>query len=290
MKESHLREITKDCMKRVTRADDINQSFLDSETAPLPDKAQQLICQTFNIRFAFWNKLTQDASGFFWATQEEQPHDGRMNYASTFRFLVKKNQAIPMKSVNVSSLCTYTWMKLWFITVWKSPTSSTILCFGLDSEMRNRIHQTITTANELFDISSPSHLHASIVGHIVEIFDGAVWSWRNPVRAIEERRASIGCLSDSYESMHELARHIIHSSETLRTAIVVVESMLDNFGSSVSTIPNANTLNAQKEFNFHLTMLRSLLNRSQALELRLQNEINLVRDLYGRRTGLRSHY
>lgn len=111
---------------------------------------------------------------------------------------------------------------------------------------------------------------------IVDEFDRAVWSWRHPVRAIEARRASISAPPDSYESMHEVARHTLHSSEMLRTAIVVVESMLEESGPSSASSDSVTAAKAQRNLKFHVSRLRSLLRRSQALEARLRNEINLV--------------
>jgi hypothetical protein len=99
------------------------------------------------------------------------------------------------------------------------------------------------------------------------------------VRAIETRRESTHSPPSSYESMHELARHTLHSSEILRTAIVVVESMLEESGTSSPSSDSVTVEKAQRDLKFHLLRLRSLLHRSQALEARLQNEINLVRSV-----------
>lgn len=129
-----------------------------------------------------------------------------------------------------SSWRAYTCEKPWFIARWHSPISWTVLCFGLNPEMKHRFSRALVDDNSPFDASSALSLQASIVGHIVDEFDRAVWSWRHPVRAIETRRESTHSPPDSYESMHELARHTIHSSEMLRTAIVVVESMLEESG------------------------------------------------------------
>lgn len=170
----------------------------------------------------------------------------------------------------------YTCEKPWFIARWHSPISWTVLCFGLNPEMKHRFSRALVIDNSPSDASSALSLQASIVGHIVDKFDRAVWFWRHPVRAIETRRESTHSPPDSYESMHELARHTIHSSEMLRTAIVVVESLLEESGPRSPSSDSITVTKAQRDFKFHLSRLRSLLHRSQALEARLQNEINLV--------------
>jgi hypothetical protein len=188
-----------------------------------------------------------------------------------------------------SSWRAYSWETPWFIVRWHSPTSWTVLCFNLNSEMKHCFSRALVGDNSSFDASSASSLHASIVGQVFDEFDRAVWSWRHQVRAIETRRESTHSPPSSYESMHELARHTLHSSEILRTAIVVVESMLEESGTSSPSSDSVTVEKAQRDLKFHLLRLRSLLHRSQALEARLQNEINLVRSDRARRLSTSTH-
>jgi hypothetical protein len=76
--------------------------------------------------------------------------------------------------------------------------------------------------------------------------------------------------------MHELARHTIHCSEMLLTASSVVESMSSRLQCHRSECSGDKIARTAGEFSFYLSILQSLLNRSRALEARLQNEINLV--------------
>lgn len=78
--------------------------------------------------------------------------------------------------------------------------------------------------------------------------------------------------------MHEIARHVIHTSEMLEMALNVTHSLIDE----------ANTLHRQRQFSgsnyvnesydikHSKTMLQCLLLRSQALKKRIQNELQLV--------------
>lgn len=76
--------------------------------------------------------------------------------------------------------------------------------------------------------------------------------------------------------MHETARHIIHSTEMLETAISVMESVLkqaricppQGYDLACSRILN--------DLEFCTSLLIGFRNRSQALEKRLDNEISLV--------------
>jgi hypothetical protein len=268
-------------------ANPIDQSFLESSELIASADARQRISRTFRVPLVFWHNLVQDASGFFWGGRDSESHVTGARYTTVFRFLIKVNDASLLQqelgagsaSGSRSLWRAYIWEKPWFIVRWYSPTSWTVLCFDLDREMKHTMCCALAGDHPSFDASSASNLQASIVGQIVDEFDRAVWSWRHPVRAIETRRESTHSLSDSYESMHELARHTLHSSEMLRTAIVVVESVLEESVTSSLSSDSVTVAKAQRDLKFHLSRLRSLLHRSQALEARLQNEINLVRSI-----------
>jgi hypothetical protein len=113
--------------------------------------------------------------------------------------------------------------------------------------------------------------------HIVESFDRAVWSWRDVVRELEKTRPDHNAVAErSFEHMHETARHVIHSSEMLATAVSVAEAVIKEasvFPSLEHDLAHATIL---KDLEFHVSLLTSFRNRSQALERRLDNEINLA--------------
>ncbi len=78
--------------------------------------------------------------------------------------------------------------------------------------------------------------------------------------------------------MHELERHIIHSSETLRVASSTLKAMVQDhisfnaeLRSSIDSIRNTG-----KALRFYATFVSSLQLRARAFEERLQNEIRLV--------------
>jgi len=82
--------------------------------------------------------------------------------------------------------------------------------------------------------------------------------------------------------MHEIARHAIHSSETLEMAMETLSRMIqehqtwfnenvaENASKAVSLKP------VRKSLQFQSTLLKCLHLRSKAVEERLRNEINLV--------------
>jgi hypothetical protein len=78
--------------------------------------------------------------------------------------------------------------------------------------------------------------------------------------------------------MHEMARHAIHSSETLAMATETLTSIIkeqDNFIADVSRMA-MKYRQTGKDLRYISTLFKSLHLRSKALEERLRNEINLV--------------
>ena len=83
--------------------------------------------------------------------------------------------------------------------------------------------------------------------------------------------------------MHEIARHVIHSSETLAVAIETMASMIQEhrvfFEENPSLLSAAMKLASNetgRTFRSQSSIFKGLHLRSKALEERLQNEINLV--------------
>jgi hypothetical protein len=149
----------------------------------------------------------------------------------------------------------------------------------LPADSRTRFEQFLLKDDVSITPSSPFTPHAKALKYIVSRFDHAVWSWRDAVRECEEARLMLNTLDpDWVTSMHEIARHVIHTSEMLEMALNVTHSLIDE----------ANTLHRQRQFSgsnyvnescdikHSKTMLQCLLLRSQALEKRIQNELQLV--------------
>jgi hypothetical protein len=82
--------------------------------------------------------------------------------------------------------------------------------------------------------------------------------------------------------MHEIARHAIHSSETLGMATETLRSMIEehelfvreNLSQDAGKIVPAREI--RSSLQFQSTILKCLHLRSKAIEERLRNEINMV--------------
>jgi hypothetical protein len=78
--------------------------------------------------------------------------------------------------------------------------------------------------------------------------------------------------------MHEMARHIIHSSETLSVARETLTSMLQTYHTLLDSVPaNASSQpDVIPELEQQISLLKCIHLRSETIEARLKNEINLV--------------
>jgi hypothetical protein len=85
-----------------------------------------------------------------------------------------------------------------------------------------------------------------------------------------------------YIELHETARHTLHSSETLAMALETLHSMMqeqeDFSNRTLPGHPSSAVLfgNTRRSFQLQSTLLKSIHLRSQGLEKRIRNEINLV--------------
>ena len=89
-------------------------------------------------------------------------------------------------------------------------------------------------------------------------------------------------VTPSFPALHDHSRHLIHLTELLGVALSTVDSMTKQHGlflrmqkkQPAQNLPVA--LQTQQYMQFQHRMLLSIRARSEAVNFRLQNEINLV--------------
>jgi len=171
----------------------------------------------------------------------------------------------------------YRWQKLGFITFHTSPTSFVLLCFDIGRDMQLQISQRLAESRLLASGLHIFSIHTVILLCVSDAIDRSVWAWRDAVRSLEKTRGrSEHRTQGNFDHMHEIARHLIHCSETLSTALSVVDSMIKECSSSRVIIGEQSSYECLREMEFIASLMRNLLHRSNALEKRMQNEIALV--------------
>jgi hypothetical protein len=216
-----------------------------------------------------------DASGFFKASHCGST-DGDLHYYTTaFRFLVKHRIKNPPR--RTCSAPGYWWEKLGFVTFHPSPKSFTVFCFDIEDDAQVLIRQRVLESKIAVLEAHPLSIHVLVLRNILESFDRAVWSWREVVRELETSRLHHKSVTArDFDHMHEVARHLVHSTEMLTTALSVVECMVkecDLIGIGLADRASSACL---RELHFVSSLMKALLHRSSALEKRMENEIALV--------------
>jgi hypothetical protein len=215
-----------------------------------------------------------------------------------------------VKAVSSDAL-SYTWHEMTFCSRW-DPHTCLVLCIGVNPTFQHLLQQTLSCLWSELLPSEPFSLHVPLVQAILELQDSSVWSIRDVVRNIEKAsivwrytfivltlsvqgRSPLTLGFQDFTMMHEMARHAIHSSETLSMLIETVKAMQQQI-IDLSTTHNRNgsgRVEASRQIRMNvdtqIRMLRGLLLRSQSNKERLQNEIALVRVHAFARQGARAN-
>jgi hypothetical protein len=173
---------------------------------------------------------------------------------------------------------TYYWERFTFFCKWRAPGQSDMLCF-LPADSIDDFAK-FASAN-LFDATTASPFGAQIkvFEYVISRFDHAVWQWRDLVRDCESNRLEPDTLeSDWITDMHEAARHVIHICEMVQMALQVTGSLLDEVTTISSRKGSLETVDtsATGTLKYLTSVLQCILLRSQALEKRIQNELQLA--------------
>jgi hypothetical protein len=119
--------------------------------------------------------------------------------------------------------------------------------------------------------------HELFLGVVRDLYDHSVWALRDCIRDAERIRSS-PAIQPEFVHLHEIARHVIHSNETLDVAIDTIER-LQQTCSKKEPWGGAETLKFSGSMSALEKDMKSIKRRSESLHERLQNEINLVSSL-----------
>lgn len=194
----------------------------------------------------------------------------------------------------------YHWSEMRFFSLWTS-RQNVFICLDCPASLINNLSKRLMGPTE-DDMPSPSSvlaLQIRVLEHVVELYDTSIWVFSRRLRSIEKVGALIrpnhslltrqsqergSLLKDtSFPTLHDLARHTAHSTETVYVASDIIARMIKHskhlvFRSSAAS----NVLDIEQQIEsleFQQSILCSLTERSRSNEKRLRNEINLVRRL-----------
>ncbi|KAM5439422.1 hypothetical protein MferCBS31731_004518 [Microsporum ferrugineum] len=182
----------------------------------------------------------------------------------------------------------YSWMQITIFIRWNLKTRQHLVCLlGFPEDMGKSFLSLLPPA----EARNPYTIYSIFMREVLKLYDVSIWSLRDVVRKIEKSRDSPASATAGFNfpQLHDLARHIIHSTETLDVAIQAVQrtisehsrsqnSFRSDSGSSLATALQYFECEQQELLSIQ-DELHALKMRSCSLNARLQNEINLAFNL-----------
>ncbi|KAH7050332.1 hypothetical protein B0J12DRAFT_93949 [Macrophomina phaseolina] len=181
----------------------------------------------------------------------------------------------------------YEWQQPSVYISWNAQDLVTlVLCMDTPEELQ----KTIQCAwDEGFDkVQDPYQWYCLIVDKITDLYDESVWKLRDFVREDVEKRRSPE--STNFERLHDIARHIIHSNETLEVALSTLDGMQqahqlfsEEVSANEATTQDFSMRHTQLELSHLTRTIKASFLRSKSLHDRIHNEINLAYNLVNQR-------
>ncbi|USW57965.1 hypothetical protein Slin15195_G112840 [Septoria linicola] len=253
------------------------------------ERRHQSIRSTLGMPATFWSPMLQDASGFFRAVEQRNAAGGLVSRETWLRLLIKHVARGPEHN-NLSdddksgpSKIRYDWHRLGMFGRWWPGGRFEIFCFDFPTGLKEEIIAQLKVGTIPTYLTAPLGPHAWLLEQIVPWFDRSVWRCRDIVRGHEKQRPKI-IRGDSnsraeqyYEDLHELARHAVHVTEMLVTALNVLSMVIEEQTSLESTDQRPSDGKAiEKTLRYLKSLLQGFHPRAQALEQRLTSETNLL--------------
>lgn len=272
------------------------KSFLNAEPG-----LQESLRSKLNIPRSFFDGMHLQSNGFcgydVWLGQNEEME----SYTSWSRFIVKqtyeklkpKRTFTPHVSNHHSRPSDWNadiaihgpqsvghgweWYEMGFFTHWNECGLTTLLCFDLPARLHADIQ--LLFGSQSIDHSCPYAVFSMITDALLRLYDCSVWSIRNHISQWEARRSH----ETDYVLLHEIARHGVHVKETLSVAIRSLNATRqcqETFRRNTDKIRGSNEHRrwdkVGSRLEFQLRFLQGLLDRSEASNARIQNEITLA--------------
>ncbi|KAF7510226.1 hypothetical protein GJ744_006922 [Endocarpon pusillum] len=248
-----------------------------SSTSLKSERRRREISARFQIPSWFWDESYQRSNGSF-GGQTISEGDPVIDCQQTwFRFLVKQLE----KNVSSADLG-YFWHEMGFFTQSTAPNRTTVLCFDVPYSFRHGLQQSLRLSSGKGHDYNRYTLHRFLTSEVINLYDTSVWTIRDVVRDVERNRNSNKQTEPDFPALHELARHAIHSSETLDVAVETVSEMICHHKGPFSeeatptALERSRLQQTRQLFQFQLQTLKSLKARSHSNQSRLQNEITLA--------------
>ncbi|RVD86150.1 uncharacterized protein DFL_004440 [Arthrobotrys flagrans] len=225
-----------------------------------------------------WTKVHWESNGYYGCSDGRDEDADR--HDTWFRFLVKQLFEKPGKAFPQDY--DYTWDKLGFFTTWKKSGRKCMLCLDCPEDLVKNMRKSLDTASRDHFVVDPYAFHQIAVRGIVNLYDKSIWKIRDVVRTVEKTRPKARKPDVDYDHLHEAARHVIHSTETLLVSTQLLEQMMLRQRDRVNWLVNAPEeekvcmRQVGDNLMFYHGMIHAFKCRSESMQARHQNEIQLA--------------
>ncbi|KAK6329775.1 hypothetical protein TWF730_006074 [Orbilia blumenaviensis] len=222
-----------------------------------------------------WTKVHWESNGYYGCSDEEvDRHD------TWYRFLVK--QIYEEDGKEFPKDYGYSWDKLGFFTTWSKAGPKCMLCLDCPDDLIQNMKASLNKVSRDQFFADPYSFHQIAIRGIVNLYDKSIWKIRDVVRTVEKSRPKMRKPEVDYDHLHEAARHVIHSTETLLVSTQLLEQMMmrqrDRMNSLTYAPEEEKICMRQVGDNlmFYHSMIHAFKCRSESMQARHQNEIQLA--------------
>ncbi|KAK6332978.1 hypothetical protein TWF718_010805 [Orbilia javanica] len=225
-----------------------------------------------------WTKVHWESNGYYGCRDGRDTDIDR--HDTWFRFLIKQLFEKPGKKFPEEY--EYSWDKLGFFTTWKKSGRKSMLCLDCPDDLIKGMKGSLDKANRDHFIVEPYAFHQIAIREIVNLYDKSIWRIRDVVRTVEKTRPKARKPEVDYDHLHEAARHVIHSTETLLVSTQLLEQMMQRHRDRMNWLSNAPEeeklymREVGDNLMFYHGMIHAFKCRSESMQERHQNEIQLV--------------
>ncbi|KAI8691947.1 hypothetical protein NCS56_00188800 [Fusarium sp. Ph1] len=247
--------------------------FADADKVRECKSCRRCFTTQFQMPQLWWSNYTKKSNGHFGCETFRDEYGIVTSLNAWSRYLVK--QLHPGNK--------HSWYKFNTLTRWIASSHQTILLV-FESEKQFKLSELVPKGMLDGSHTEPHHdpfwVHVRLLEQLSDLQDNAVWTVRTEIRNVEKKEQR-SKPDPNYRSLHDLARHAIHVSETLDVCLKTVKSIVEQhktleeerwFGKQ----PTKGSFRQVRERLFwYEHTLESLKSRALSNKERLINEIQL---------------
>ncbi|RSL99837.1 hypothetical protein CEP52_009521 [Fusarium oligoseptatum] len=247
--------------------------FADADKVRECNSCRTCFTTQFQMPQLWWSTYARKSNGHFGCETFRDTQGAVESVNAWSRYLVK--QLHPGDK--------HSWYKFNTLTRWIASSRQTILLV-FESEKQSKLSELVPQGMLDGSHAEPHHdpfwVHGRLLEQLSDLQNNAVWTVRTEIRNVEKKKQR-SKPEPNYRSLHDLARHAIHVSETLDVSLKTVKSIVEQHKTLEDELwpgeqPKKGSFRQVRErLHWYEHTLESLKSRALSNKERLINEIQL---------------